>query len=185
MMPGVRTVVDNSRRLEAALKALTSQEVLVGVPAEKAERQAVPEDGEFGPITNAQLLFIHEKGSPARNIPARPTIDPGVHKAKDPIADQLRAAGVAGLEGNTAGVNAALEKAGIIAQNSVRAQFVDGGLQPLAASTLAKRIGTVHGPDGKIIKRGKTRAESGAINPLILSGQLRKAITYVVRKKGS
>lgn len=182
MMSGVRLKADHSRKLEEALKVLTEQKVLVGIPADKAARQ--PEPGEEGGITNAELGYIHENGSPAHNVPARPTLAPGVRKAKDKIVDQLRAAGKAALDGNKAGVMTALNKAGIIGANSVRAQFVDGDLAPLAESTLAKRTGTVRGEDGKILKKGKTRAESGAINPLILTGQLRKAVTYVVRKEG-
>jgi hypothetical protein len=185
MKSGVELKVDKSRQLEAALKALTSQEVLVGIPADKAQRQAAPELGEEGSVTNAQLGFIHENGSPAHNIPARPFLRPGIRKASGPIVEQLRAAGEAALSGNVGGVGGCLEKAGIIAQNSVRAQFVDGDLAPLAESTLNKRHGVVRGENGKILKRGKTRRESGAINPLILSGQLRKAVTYVVRKRSS
>jgi hypothetical protein len=60
---------------------------------------------------------------------------------------------------------------------------VDNDWPALADSTLAKKIGEVKNADGKVIKKGKTRAQTGAINPLILSGQLRKSITYVVRKK--
>jgi hypothetical protein len=36
--------------------------------------------------------------------------------------------------------------------------------------------------DGKPKKHGKSRAERGATNPLIDTGQLRKSITYVVKK---
>lgn len=183
MKSGVSVVVDKSKSLEAALKALTEREVLVGIPAEKAQRQAAPENDEDAALTNAQLGYIHEHGSPARNIPARPFLDPGIKAARGPIVDQLRAGGKAALDGNISGVDAALNKAGIIGQNSVRNHFVDNDWPALADSTLAKKIGEVKNADGKVIKKGKTRAQTGAINPLILSGQLRKSITYIVRKK--
>jgi hypothetical protein len=183
MKSGVSVVVDRSKNLEAALKALAGQEVLVGIPADKAQRQAAPEDGENAALTNAQLGYIHEHGSPARNIPARPFLATGIKDARDAIVDQLRAAGKTALDGNISGVDTALNKAGLIGQNSVRNHFVDNDWPALAESTLNKVIGQVMGGDGKVLKKGKTRAQTGAINPLILSGQLRKAITYVVRKR--
>lgn len=183
MKSGVSVVVDKSKSLEAALAALASQEVLVGIPADKASRQATPEDGEDAAPTNAQLGYIHEHGSPVRNIPARPFLAPGIKDARAAIVDQLRAGGQAALEGNTSGVTTALNKAGLIGQNSVRAHFVDNDWAPLAESTLGQKTGEVKNSDGKVTKKGKTRAQSGAINPLILTGQLRKSITFIVRKK--
>lgn len=183
MKSGVSTVVDKSRNLEASLGTLASLEVLVGIPTDKGARKADPADPDGGAMTNAQLGYIHETGSPTRNIPARPFLKPGVRKARKAITDQLRAAALAALDGNEGGVRTAYNKAGLIAQNSARAQFVDGDLAPLAESTLDKRTGTVRGEDGKIIKTGKTRRETGAVNPLILTGQLRKSITYVVRRR--
>lgn len=183
MKSGVSVVVDKSRDLEASLKMLSELEALVGIPADKGERKADPENPDGEPMTNAQLGYIHETGSPKRNIPARPVLAPGIRKARTPITEQLRAAGLAALDGNEGGVRAAYTKAGIIGQNSVRAQFVDGDLAPLAESTLDKRPKATRDEQGRITKRPKSRRESGAINPLILTGQLRKAITFVVRKR--
>lgn len=183
MKSGVSVVVDKSRNLEGSLRTLASLEVLVGIPADKGERKADPENPGGEPMTNAQLGYIHETGSPKRNIPARPFLKPGIRKAKRPITDQLRAAALAALDGNDGGVRAAYEKAGLIAQNSVRAQFVDGDLAPLAESTLDKRPKATRDEKGRITKRPKSRRESGAVNPLILTGQLRKSVSYVVRKR--
>ncbi len=183
MKSGVSVVVDKSRNLEASLKALASHEVLVGIPEDKGARKADPADTDGEPMTNAQLGYIHETGSPKRNIPARPVLKTGIRKAKRPIVDQLRAAALAALDGNEGGVRAAYNKAGLLAQNSVRAQFVDGDLAPLAESTLDKRPKATRDEKGRITKRPKSRRESGAVNPLILTGQLRKAYTYVVRKR--
>lgn len=181
MKPGVTVVVDKSKNLEAALKALASQEVMVGIPADKAARTAAP--GEDAALTNAQLGYIHDTGSPVRNIPARPFLAPGIRRGREGIEDQLRAAGKAALDGDMKGLMAALNKAGIIGQNSVRAMFVDNEWQPLAESTLSRRLNIVRDESGKILKRGKTRRETGAVNPLILTGQLRKAISFIVRKR--
>jgi hypothetical protein len=59
---------------------------------------------------------------------------------------------------------------------------------PLADSTLdaRKKIGERTGKSGRTVATyGKSRRERGAVNPLIDTGQLRKAYTYVVRKKGN
>lgn len=125
MKSGVSVVVDKSRNLEASLGTLASLEVLVGIPEDKGARKADPADTDGEPMTNAQLGYIHETGSPKRNIPARPVLKTGIRKAKRPIVDQLRAAALAALDGSEGGVRAAYNKAGLIAQNSVRAQFVD------------------------------------------------------------
>lgn len=183
MKSGVSVVMDKSKNLEASLKALASLEVLVGIPADKGERKADPDDPDSEPMTNAQLGYIHENGSPAHNIPARPFLKSGICKARRPIVDQLRAAGLAALESNEGGINQAFAKAGLIGQNSVRAQFVDNDWPALSESTLDKRPKAVRDEKGRITKRPKSRRESGAVNPLILTGQLRKAITFVVRKR--
>lgn len=178
MKSGVRTVVDKTLDLSAAMRLLTRSEVLVGIPADKGGHP-----GEDDPVTYSEVGYIHENGAPDANIPARPFLIPGIRAAHDQIVDQLRGAGRAALEGNAGGVAKALERAGIIGQNSVRAQFVDNDWPELAESTLNKRGPATRDESGKITKRGKTRRERGAVNPLQDTGLLRKSITYVVRKK--
>lgn len=176
MKARVRVVRDKTASLAASVRALVDQAVLVGIPAEKAARGDA--DGE---MTNAQLGFIHEHGSPARNIPARPFLAPGVRAVQEQIIDLFKAAATAALDGNAGKVSSALNRAGIIAQNSVRAIFVDNDWPPLAEATLSRRP-PLDGADGKA--RGKSRRERGALNPLIDTSQLRKSVTYVVRNRG-
>lgn len=175
----VRTVLDKTADLRRAMQLLTKQEVMVGIPADNGQRSGDLE----GPVTNAQLGYIHEHGSPARNIPPRPFLVPGIQVARDPIVDQLRDAGKQALDGNAGGVSRALDKAGLIAQNSVRARFVDNDWPALAESTLGKRPAAERDKSGKVRRRKKSRRERGAVNPLIDTGQMRKAVTYVVRKR--
>lgn len=181
MKIGVTCTVDRSKDLEASLKLLASREVLVGIPAAKGQRKAEP--GEDAAMTNAEIGYIQETGSPARNIPARPFLIPGIRKARETIVAQLRAAGKAALDGNERGVLTALNKAGLLGQNAVRNMFVDNEWPALAESTLDKRTPATRGENGKLLRRGKSRRERGNINPLILSGQLRKAISYIVQKR--
>ncbi|MGE4191792.1 MAG: hypothetical protein AB7E51_00235 [Pseudodesulfovibrio sp.] len=172
--PVLKVLHDGMPALGKALRALTMQSVLVGIPA------GPPRD-ESG-VTNAQIGYIHENGSPKRNIPARPFLEPGIRKAHDAVVRQLRDAAQAALNGNAAGVNSSLERAGIVAENTVRAMFADNDWEPLAESTLNRRPVLARDDEGKPIKYGKSRQERGATNPLVDSSQLRKAVTHVVRK---
>lgn len=176
---GVTAVVNKALDVSAAMRLLTTRSVLVGIPADKDRK----DDGEGEAITNAQLGYIHENGSPKNNLPARPFLMPGIRAAHEQIVDQLRDAGRAALDGDAAAVSKRLERAGIIGQNSVRAQFVDNDWEPLSEATLNRRPVTQRDEDGKAVKHGKSRQERGATNPLIDTSQLRKAITYVVERR--
>lgn len=178
MKTGVRTVLDKTADLRKAMSALISQEVLVGIPADKSAR----DDDQ---ATNAEVGYIHETGSPLRNIPARPFLGPGIKKSQDKVVEQLKHGAQQALDGNPGGVARALNRAGVIAQNSVRAHFVDNDWPPLDEKTLDKRPPAVRDESGRIVKRGKSRRERGAVNPLIDTSQLRKSVTYVLRKRGS
>ncbi|MDD3310956.1 hypothetical protein [Pseudodesulfovibrio sp.] len=175
MKSGVTVLKDKAFNLGKALRDLTMQSVLVGIPG-----SAGPHDDSD--LTNAEIGYIHEMGSPRRNIPARPFLESGIRAAQKQIVEQLRNAGTAALEGSSTGVKHSLEKAGLVAQNSVRAHFVDNDWEPLAESTLNRHPVTARDDEGKPTKHGKSRQERGAINPLIDSSQLRKAVTYLVRK---
>lgn len=143
-----------------AIQALGKTEVLVGIPHGEARSDA---DG----MTNAQIGYVQENGSPANNTPERPFLVPGVAAVQEQIADRFEKATLAALDGNKQGVMRHLNTAGMIAQNSVRAVVNAGDFTPLAPSTLAAR-------ERRKIKR---------IKPLVDSAQMRNSITYVVRDK--
>ncbi|WP_288074668.1 hypothetical protein [Pseudomonas sp.] len=156
------TVVrDDVAKVLAAIQRLTSREVMVGIPATKAER----EDGE--PINNAQLGYIHEYGAPKANIPARPFLVPGVAEKKDAIAGRLKKAAKAAMDGNNTALESELNAAGLLGQNGARNQINNGPHEPLAERTLAAR---------------RARGREGD-KPLIDTGQLRNSLTYVIRQK--
>ena len=165
-------IKDNTDALLKGIRALTVNEVLVGVPNSNADRQ--PELGETQAPNNATIAAVQELGSPLKNIPARPFLVPGVKAAGPAIIEQMRKAGVAAMNvENPSAVVGAIDQAqhatGLIAQNAVRAKITDGPFEALSEKTLAARR-----------RRGRT-GES----PLIDSGQLRASISYVVRPKGS
>lgn len=153
-------------RLDEVLKSiagLAKQEVLVGVPDSTAGRK---DDGE--PLSNAEIGYIQETGSPANNIPARPHLVPGVQDARPKFEPQLQKGAEAALDGDLEQVQRRLNLAGIAAQNSVRAKVNSNIAPQLAESTLEARR-----------RRGVTRE-----NTLVDTGQYRNSITYVIRKKG-
>ncbi|WP_238925097.1 hypothetical protein [Achromobacter insuavis] len=145
----------------ATMAQLVKKDVLVGIP------DSAPERKEDTPLSNAQIGYILDNGSPKANIPARPFLVPGVENVQPEIVEDFRGGAKAALDGNAAGVERALVRAGLRAQNSVRAKIQDGPFDPLAPRTLADRK-----------KRGRTGEK-----PLLDTGQLRNSVTYVVRKK--
>lgn len=180
----IKMTVDKLGEIMKSINSLVSKDVLVGIPDSKAERR--DEDGE--PINNAQLGYIHEFGSPINNLPARPFLNTGVEDAKEEIAEQLEKAANSALSGKYAQMEAGFNKAGIVAQNSVKNKINSGQFAPLADSTLRARVSR-GGSRGKAAERElASRSEGNApsnaeIKPLIDTGQLRNSITYVVRKK--
>src|SRR5689334_15535718 len=112
-------VKDKTKGVIEALRQLVGEEVLVGIPDSKTNRTS-------GQITNAALGYIHEFGSPAANIPARPFLVPGVSKARTAVIPHLRQACEAALEGKKDKAHSALVRAGIVAENSAKREISTG-----------------------------------------------------------
>ena len=180
------SVVIKTDKLAAVVKsitALTGKDVLIGIPDASTDRR--PDEVEHGPMTNATLGYIHEFGSPAANIPARPFLIPGVQDAADKYEARLKKAATLALDGNLSGVDAELNKAGMQAASSVKAKINSGDFIPLAEATLRARAR--RGRQGAQAELDSRKAGNAPNNdnakPLIDTGQLRNSITYVVRGK--
>ncbi|MGV3345301.1 hypothetical protein ACGVWS_05965 [Enterobacteriaceae bacterium LUAb1] len=186
---GVTTRVDNAQAILDALKSISKKEVLVGIPEENSERK----DVLFG---NARIGYVNEYGSPAQNIPPRPHLIPGVKSVEEQMVLQLNAATQAALDGNAAGVERALNRAGTLAAKGIRRYMTITGFTLLADSTVEVRARRRRkGAKDELARRsadGKLNAinpDSGQlisnenVRPLIDTGQYRRAITYVVRDK--
>ena len=182
----VRQIASNLSQLRAAMKALTAQDVYIGIPEDKTARK---EDGDTGP-SNAYLGYIHEHGVPEKGIPARPHLIPGIEAIQKEAVVILRGAAKNALEGKEAAVESALNRIGLLGQAAVQAKFVDNDWPELAAGTLDYKAlkkdeaGNVLVDKKGNKKRNKSRRERERVNPLIDTNQLRKAYTYVVRKRG-
>lgn len=180
---------DGVGALMKSLATLGGTRVYAGVPADKAGR--TEEDGQ-GPINNAALMYIHENGAPEANLPARPVVHPAIAAVKPQIVAGLKKAGDFALNGQPEAVLQEYNAVGMIAQNAMRERITEGPFAPLSPKTVAQRAaqrGTRRRKGEKqyldLVDSGVSPAEAQAqtgIKPLINTGQLRRALTYVIRK---
>jgi hypothetical protein len=150
----VKVTKDRVAEVMKGLRSLASDHVLVGFPGETSNR------GE--PINNPTLAYIHEHGSPAANIPARPFLTSGVREAEDKIVAVFEAGAKRALDGDAGAGARALNQAGHAAVGAVQNKIATGSFAPLKPAT---------------IKRKKSS------KPLINTGALKSAVTFVVRTK--
>ena len=177
------TSVDNIGKLAKAMNFMMENEVYVGISDETTTR----EKGE--PVTNAELLHIHSNGakikrkrkssandlyifsngSPIFEIPARPVIEPAIKDDKDNIAKYMDAAFSSALKGNMDEALRKLKIAGTRAEKVCRLWFTNpkNGWAPNSPSVEARKKA-----------KGSTDPK-----PLIDTGELRKSITYFVKRR--
>lgn len=165
-------------------------EVYVGIPEEKSNRE-----DEAEAINNAELAFIHTNGirrqamraemqndverhgyhaayemyiqahgSPLWHSPPRPIIEPAIEDDKEKIAQLMGEAMKAILEGDANKAEQYLNKAGLEGQGAAQDWFTNpkNNWAPNSPVTIERK---------------------GSSKPLINIGELRKSITYVIRKK--
>lgn len=159
--PYLRVTSDFTEKFNDIVKGFKNDEVLVGIPSDNTDRKE-------GEINNATLLAINEFGSPMNNIPPRPVMATGIRNAQDAIGEQFEKAASQALSKGLSVLPTYYERAGIIAANSVKKAINDqDGIEPPSESTLAARA----------------RAGFKGTKSLIVTGQMRNAITSVVRSK--
>lgn len=189
--PSKSTAVRQVDRMADMLKAvsvLTGTQIVVGVPKERNERP-----GES--IGNAALAYIHDHGAPEAHIPARPFMEPGMKAVQQQVSDLLQKAGEKAFQGASEDVILRiLHQVGMVAAQSIKNHISQGIPPPLAPSTVQGRINRLKGK-----KRRKTLHASleagtpasiqggaeGLFLPLVVTGSMRNAITYVLRKVGA
>lgn len=163
---GVTMTVDRTDELVRAVAELTKRQVMVGIPAEAAERD--PQDGNE--INNAAIGYINEWGLPEKNIPARPHLVPGVKDYGPRAIVRLKAAALAVLDGRKPEVDKQLNAIGLEAVSSVRAKITGGLSPPLSPKTIYNR------------QHRNTKPKRMGTQPLIDFGDYLRHITYVIRK---
>jgi len=164
------------------LGELPNKEVLVGIPSTTAGRTDIP-------ISNAVLGYIHEFGEPRHNIPPRPFLIPGVVSVQAQTIEGLRRAGEFALNGKETECMRQLHAVGMRASMAVKRKITTGPFVPLRPATVAARLRkTKRGRNilGMLRQKGADLAKWGAANlkPLIDTGQMRNAVTYIVRDGG-
>lgn len=181
MKGGLVVKVDRLTQLVKSINELTAKEVLVGVPAAEAGREAAEDDGK--PINNAALAYIHETGAPEANIPARSFLVPGIQDNQRALERELKRAADQALLGKRGNVTGALNRVGLVAQAGVRRKINSGDFPPLSDATLRARARRGRkGAQEELDRRAKGEAPSTeSAKPLIDTGQLRNSINYVIR----
>lgn len=183
------SVKDNSNILEKALEGLKDMEVYIGIPEEKSSRPKLDEG-----INNAELAFVHTNGirtksmrkdmkddidqfgyhaaydmyiqahgSPLWQSPPRPIIEPSIEDDKETISEYMQEAVKAIMDGDKAKAEYYLNLAGQEGQKAAQDWFTNP-------------------KNGWAPNSPHTTEEKGSDRPLIDTGELRKAITYVIRK---
>lgn len=156
---------DRTDEFNAIIKRFRRDDVLVGIPSQDTSRGSNG-DEKHEPINNAALLAINEFGSPAQNIPARPVMKIGIQSSQKEIAEQFKLAMLGAFKSGISALGVYYNRAGIIASTSIKKVInAQEGIQEPSESTLAAR--QAQGFKG-------TKA-------LIVTGQMRNAITYVVK----
>lgn len=157
---------DLTKQFNDAIKKFKNDQVLVGIPAEESPRNH--DTNSKSEINNATLLAINEFGSPLNNIPARHPMATGIRLAQDDIAKEFKNAVYTAITSGTGDMGRYYERAGTIAASSIKKVINNQiDMEPPAPSTIKSRL-------SKGFKGNKA---------LIVTGQMRNAITYVVRGK--
>ena len=158
--PTLKITSDFTKSFNETIKKFKRDAVLVGIPEETSERKSDE------PISNAAILAINEFGSPLNNIPPRPVMAIGIRNAQEEIGEQFKGAAIAALKNGFSAIDQYYERCGIIASNSVKKAINDQeGIEEPAESTLKAR---------------KAQGFSGT-KALVVTGQMRNSITYVVK----
>jgi len=180
-MKGMRVTVDILADVVRNITNLVKKDVLVGIPSGTSERDQEDE----GPMNNATLGYIHEHGSPAANIPARPFLAAGIEQNQERITKRLDKAAKAAIEGKRRQSDDELEAAGMVARDGVKAKINSGDFVPLSEATLRARAAKGRkGAKKELASRAAGNApDNSNARPLIDTGQLRNSINYVIRNK--
>ena len=170
-MADVKGTIDRSAEIVRAIQELARTRVLVGIPQEKTARRDTTR------ATNALLGYVHEMGSPANNVPARPWLVPGIQQGMPDIKRALQAIGKAAIEGRERAVEQGFHAVGLIAQNAVRARIRSNIPPPLKPATIAARR---RRSKGSSYRRKATTASD--VTALIDTAQFLNSTGYVIRK---
>jgi len=163
--PTLKVTADFTKQFQETIARFKKDSVLVGIPEADNSRSGETDIG------NAAILAINHFGSEEAHIPPRPVLTTGIRNAQDAIADEFKNAAVQALTKGPEALTKYYERAGTIASNSCKKVINDqeGLAKPSPATLRARKYLTDAGFKGE--------------KSLLVTGQLRNAITYVVKNK--
>ncbi len=167
---GVKIVQDRTQQVAKAIERLATERVMVGFPNSTNERREAD-----SPLSNAQIAYIQNYGAPEANIPQREFMAPGIRAKQTEINAYLKKAGKAALEGDIMRMDRNFAACGLVGEAGIKLAIQKGIPPPLAQATVDAR--RRRHPSRKATTPNDTK-------PLIDTGQMYRAVTYVVRKKG-
>lgn len=172
--------MQKERSLLAKVKSLRNFEILVGIPEENNER-------ENSDIGNATLLYIHTKGSPVRNLPARPLIEPAItdEENAEKISNDFKEIALAVLEGRFVDAERLMDITGQDAVNMITDWFDSpkNNWPPVQASTFNRKLSEKNKPNKEELYAKYISGVSGIKTTLVDTNEMRKAITYVIDRR--
>jgi hypothetical protein len=161
--PTLTVTKDFTKQFNEVIARFKSDAVVVGIPEDKTDRK------EVGEINNATLLALNHFGSEKLGIPPRQPLTIGIRNAQPAIAEQFKIAAQSALSAGPKALTQYYERAGSIASSAVKKVINDQeGIQAPAPSTLKAR-------------QYLTKAGFKGTKALVVTGQMRNAITWVVK----
>jgi hypothetical protein len=163
MKPTLTVTKDFTKELNETIARFKKDAVLIGIPQSESQREGDEE------INNAAILALNHFGSENAHIPPRPVLTIGIKNAQEAIAEQFKLLAKNILKKGQSALTVYYERAGIIAANACKAVINDGSeiLPPSPATIKARKYLTKSGFKGT--------------KSLLVTGQMRNAITYVVQ----
>lgn len=141
-------------KIKKDLRGLNSYAALVGIPS-TAPRPVDRETKKPLAINMASLALIHERGSAANNIPARPFMKQTRQRAEGRFARLLRRLYKQVVDGKVRPFDG-LSKLGVAYEGEMKNTFTTGSFTPNKPATIKRK---------------------GSSRPLIDTGHLRQSIT--------
>lgn len=182
---------DRVNTVVGAITQLVGKQVLVGIPEANATRQ---DDGSGAHPTNAMIGYAMETGSPARNVPARPWLVPGVRESLDQAIPHLEGAVSAALDAQPQKADQELVATGLVAEASVKRKINSNIPPPLSPATIrarkyARQTQSRRANEERYLEQVASGVDPGTaqsaagIVALVNTAQMRNAVTSVVRTK--
>lgn len=162
--PTLQVTQDFTKDFNEVVSRFKRDAVLVGIPAQDNSRKE--EEGDIG---NAAILAINHFGSEKAGIPPRPVLFIGLKNAQEQVAEILKTAAREALSKGAAALTLHYNRAGSVAASACKKVINDQDrLSPPSEATLKAR-------------QYLTQAGFKGTKSLLVTGQLRNAITYVVK----